>query len=70
MLKINLVLNDSAKVLENYFVKNPKLDAEILLSKVLKRNVKDMVFNDSIKVNEKQRQTIAIDNCTHHQADH
>ncbi len=54
MLKINSVLNDSAKVLENYFVKNPKLDAEILLSKVLKRNVKDMVFNDSIKVNEKQ----------------
>ena len=54
MLKINSILNDSTKVLKNYYIKNPKLDAEILLSNVLKKNVKDIIFNDSIKISEKQ----------------
>ena len=54
MSKINSILNDSTKVLKDYYIKNPKLDAEILLSKVLKKNVKDIILDDSIKISGKQ----------------
>ena len=54
MLKINSILSDSTKVLKNYYIKKPRLDAEILLSNVLKKNVKDLIFDDSIKISEKQ----------------
>ena len=54
MLKINSILNDSAKILSNYYIKTPKLDAEILLSSVLKKSIKEMTFDDKININQKQ----------------
>ena len=54
MLKINSVLNDSVKTLSNYYIKTPKLDAEILLSSVLKKSIKEIIFDDKININQKQ----------------
>ena len=54
MLKINSILNDSVKILSNYYIKTPKLDAEILLSSVLKKSIKEMTFDDKININQKQ----------------
>ena len=54
MLKINSILNDSAKILSNYHIKTPKLDAEILLSSVLKKSLKEIIFDDKININQKQ----------------
>ena len=54
MLKINSILNDSVKILSNYYIKTPKLDAEILLSSVLKKSIKEIIFDDKININQKQ----------------
>ena len=54
MLKINAILNDSVKILSNYYIKTPKLDAEILLSSVLKKSIKQIIFDDKININQKQ----------------
>ena len=54
MLKINSILNDSIKILSNYYIKTPKLDAEILLSSVLKKSIKQIIFDDKININQKQ----------------
>ncbi len=54
MLRINSILNDSAKILSNYYIKTPKLDAEILLSSVLKKSIKEIIFDDKININQKQ----------------
>ncbi len=54
MLKINSILNDSVKILSNYYIKTPKLDAEILLSSVLKKSIKQIIFDDKININQKQ----------------
>ena len=54
MLKINSILNDSVKILSNYYIKTPKLDAEILLSSVLKKSIKEIILDDKININQKQ----------------
>ncbi len=54
MLNINSILNDSVEILSNYYIKTPKLDAEILLSSVLKKSIKQIIFDDKIKINQKQ----------------
>ena len=54
MLKINSILNDSVKILSNYYIKTPKLDAEILLSSVLKKSIKEIIFDDKININQRQ----------------
>ena len=54
MLNINSILNDSIEILSNYYIKTPKLDAEILLSSVLKKSIKQIIFDDKININQKQ----------------
>jgi len=52
MLNIDLVLNKGFKTLSNSSIKTPKLDAQILLSHVLKKNLKEIILNCKIKPNE------------------
>ena len=52
MLNINSILNDSVKILSNYYIKTPKLDAEILLSSVLKKSINQIIFDDKINISE------------------
>ena len=54
MLKINSILNDGTKILSNYYIKTSKIDAEILLSSILKKNIKDLIFDGRIKINQRQ----------------
>ena len=54
MLKINSILNSSTKFLSNCCIKSSKLDAEVLLSSILKKNVKDLIFDDKIKISQRQ----------------
>ena len=54
MFNINSILNDSEKVLSDYYIKTSKLDAEILLSSVLKKNIKEIIINDRININQRQ----------------
>ena len=54
MFKINSILNDSIKILSNNYIKTSKIDAEILLTSILKKNIKDLIFDDRIKVNQRQ----------------
>ena len=44
MFNINFVLNEGLKALSNSSIKTPKLDAEILLSRVLKKKFKRNYF--------------------------
>ena len=54
MFNINSILNDSEKVLSDYYIKTSKLDAEILLSSVLKKNIKEIIIDDRININQRQ----------------
>ena len=50
MPDINSVLKNGYKHLANSSSKSSKLDAELLLSSVLKKNIKEIIFN-SIQAN-------------------
>ena len=52
MFNINFVLNEGFKALSNSSIKTPKLDAEILLSRVLKKNLKEIILDDKINPNQ------------------
>ena len=52
MFNINFVLNEGLKALSNSSIKTPKLDAEILLSRVLKKNLKEIILDDKINPNQ------------------
>ena len=54
MININYLLNEGKKILSNSFVKTPKLDAEILLSCVLKKNLKEIIIDNKIKLKKKR----------------
>jgi len=57
MININYLLNEGKKILSNSFVKTPKLDAEILLSCVLKKNLKEIIIDNKIKLKKKEINT-------------
>ena len=52
------VLNKSQKELKKYNVKNPILDSELLLSKVLKLSREDLLINLHKKITEEERKLV------------
>ena len=53
-MNINSILDDGYKDLINSSSKTSKLDAELLLSSVIKKNVKEIIFDSSIKASKNQ----------------
>ena len=53
-MNINSILDDGYKDLINSSSKTSKLDAELLLSSVIKKNVKEIIFDRSIKATKNQ----------------
>ena len=53
-MNLNSLLNGAYKTLSNNLIKTPKLDAEILLSSVLKINFKEIVVDRNIKLKQKE----------------
>ena len=53
-MNINSILDDGYKDLINSSSKTSKLDAELLLSSVIKKNVKEIIFDRSIKASKNQ----------------
>ena len=51
MLKINSLLINGHKSLLESSSKTPKLDAEILLSNVLKKNLKEIIIDNKLNLN-------------------
>ena len=54
MQNIDNILNTGYRNLKNSLIKNPKLDAEVLLSHVLNKNLKEMILDDDIKLNDNE----------------
>ena len=52
-MNINLAIVQGAKVLKNNFIKNPYLDSEILMSKVIGKDRKYIALNSKIDLNIK-----------------
>ena len=52
MLKVNSLLLDGHKILAESRTKTPKLDAEILLSSVLNKDLKEIIFDKKINLNQ------------------
>ena len=50
-MNINLAIAQGAKILKNSFIKNPYLDSEILMSKVIEKDRKYILLNSEIKLN-------------------
>ena len=51
MQNIHNILNIGFRELKNSLIKNPKLDAEVLLSHVLNKSLKEMIIDNVIKPN-------------------
>ena len=52
MLKVNSLLLDGHKILAESRTKTPKLDAEVLLSSVLNKNLKEIIIDKKINLNQ------------------
>ncbi len=52
MLKVNSLLLDGHKILAGSRTKTPKLDAEVLLSSVLNKNLKEIIIDKKINLNQ------------------
>ncbi len=57
MKNINSLLNDGQKILSNSSIKTSKLDAEILLCFALKKNLKEIIIDQKIKIEQKEINT-------------
>ncbi len=53
-MNINLAIDQGAKILKNSFIKNPYLDSEILMSKVIEKDRKYILLNSEIKLNSQE----------------
>ena len=51
-MNINLAINQGSKILENNFIKNPKLDSEILLAKTINKDRNYILLNPNNFLNE------------------
>ena len=56
-MNINSAITQGAKVLKDNFVKNPYLDSEILMSKVIGKDRKYILLNSEINLNKKYLNT-------------
>ena len=54
MQNIHNILNIGFRELKNSLIKNPKLDAEVLLSHVLNKSLKEMIIDNVIKPNNSE----------------
>ena len=52
MLKINSLLSDGRKILAESRTKTPKLDSEVLLSSVLKKDLKEIIIDKKLSLNQ------------------
>ena len=52
MLKINSLLFDGHKILAESRTKSPKLDAEVLLSSVLNKDLKEIIIDKKLNINQ------------------
>ena len=53
-MNILLAINDSTRLLRKKNIKNPKLDSEILMSKVINKDRKYILLNQNEKINEEK----------------
>ena len=51
-MNINLAINQGSKILENNFIKNPKLDSEILMAKSINKDRKYLLINSNNTLNK------------------
>ncbi|MDC3165829.1 peptide chain release factor N(5)-glutamine methyltransferase [Candidatus Pelagibacter sp.] len=56
-MNINLAIIQGAKVLNDKFIKNPYLDSEILMAKVIRKDRKYILLNSKIDLNTKDLNT-------------
>ena len=54
MININSILSNGHKILSESLIKTAKLDAEILLSTALNRDLKEIILDNTIILNENQ----------------
>ena len=52
-MNIENTLNEAVKILSKFNIKNPLLDSEILLSKVIRKDRKHIILNSQEKINQK-----------------
>ena len=57
MQNINSLLQKGSKLLSKNLIKSSKIDSEILLSYVLNSNLKNLILNHSLKINENHVKT-------------
>ena len=54
MTKINNILNEGFQTLKKSSIKSSKLDSELILAHVLKKNLKYLILNDKDEVTQDQ----------------